>query len=213
VRDPQGNVGYVAAWYVSLPEQPATQPPGPTTGTTGQTGDNLIVQATVDGLALRTQPVVADNTLIKRLPFDSDFLVLDDVSAATQKLGKVGEWLKVQDVEGDQGFAAAWYLAAMKQPPLGPRKEKKTPPPPSGTGRLVVRTLVDGLNMRAQPQIADGNVVKLLPRDGELLVLESAVAALPKIGVDGQWLNVRDIEGDAGYVAAWYVIKRPEVSF
>lgn len=213
VRDPQGNVGYVAAWYVSLPEQPSPQPPGPTPGTTGQTDDNLIVQATVDGLALRTQPVVADNTLIKRLPFDSDFLVLEDVTGATQKLGKVGEWLKVQDVEGDQGFAAAWYLAAMKQPPLGPRKEKKTPPPPSGTGRLVVRTLVDGLNMRVQPQIVDGNVVKLLPRDGELLVLESAAAALPKIGVDGQWLNVRDIEGDAGYVAAWYVIKRPEVSF
>jgi hypothetical protein len=212
VRDPQGNAGYVAAWYVSLPEQPSPQPPVPTPGPTGQADENLIVQATVDGLALRSQPAIADNTLIKRLPFDSDFLVLEDISDATQKLGKVGEWLKVQDVEGDQGYAAAWYLASMKQPPLGPRKEKKTPPAPAGTDKLVVRTLVDGLNMRSQPKIADDNVVKLLPRDGELLVLEPASTALTKLGVDGQWLNVRDIEGDAGYVAAWYVVKRPEVS-
>jgi hypothetical protein len=213
VRDPQGNVGYLAAWYVSLPDQPAPQPPSPTPPPPGQASETLIVQATVDGLALRTQPVVADNTLIKRLPFDSDFLVLEDVSGAAQKLGKVGEWLNVQDVEGDQGYAAAWYLGTMKQPPLGPRKEKKVPPPPPGTDKLVVRTLVDGLNMRAQPQIAGDNVVKLLPRDGELLVLEPASTALTKLGVENQWLNVRDIEGDKGYVAAWYVGKRPEVSF
>jgi hypothetical protein len=212
VRDPQGNVGYVAAWFVSLPGQPSPQPPGPTPGTNGQTSGNLIVQATVDGLALRTQPVIADNTLMKRLPFDSDFLVLEDAPAATQKLGKVGEWLNVQDVEGDRGFAAAWYLAIMKQPPLGPRKEKKTPPAPTGSDKLVVRSLVDGLNMRSQPQIADGNAVKLLPRDGELLVLEPPTTAVPKLGVEGQWLNVRDIEGDTGYVAAWFVSKRPEVS-
>jgi hypothetical protein len=120
--------------------------------------------------------------------------------------------LNVQDVEGDQGFAAAWYLATLKQPPLGPRKDKKVSPIPAGAEKLVVRTLVDGLNMRAQPQIADGNVVKLLPRDGELLVLEPITTAVPKLGMEGQWLNVRDIEGDAGYVAAWYVVKRPEVS-
>jgi Peptidase_C39 like family len=213
VRDPQGNVGYVAAWYVSLPDQPAPQPTGPAPEPTGKVGENLIVQSTVDGLALRTQPVVADNTLLKRLPFDSDFLVLEEGSAAAQKLGKVGEWLNVQDVEGDRGYAAAWYLGTMKQPPLGPRKEKKAPPPPPGTDTMVVRTLVDGLNMRAQPQITGDNVVKLLPRDGELLVLEPASTALAKLGVDGQWLNVRDIEGDEGYVAAWYVGKRPEVSF
>jgi hypothetical protein len=167
----------------------------------------------VDGLALRTKPVIADDTLIKRLPFDADFLVLGDANLASQKLGKVDQWLNVQDIEGDQGFAAAWYLATVKQPPLGPRKVKKTPLPPSGTDKLVVRTLADGLNMRAQPQISTDNVIKLLPRDGELLVLEPASAALPKLGVEGQWLNVRDIEGDAGYVAAWYVGKRPEVSF
>jgi hypothetical protein len=213
VRDPQGNIGYVAAWYVSLPDQPSSQPPVPTPGPIVQTGENLIVQANVDGLALRTQPVVADNTLIKRLPFDSDFLVLEDVSGATQKLGKVDQWLKVQDVEGDQGFAAAWYLATIKQPPLGPRKDKKTSPAPPTTDKLVVRALVDGLNMRSQPQIAADNVVKLLPRDGELLVLEPSATALPKLGVEGQWMNVRDIEGDTGYVAAWYLVKRPEVSF
>jgi hypothetical protein len=213
VRDPQGNVGYVAAWYVSLPGQPAPQPPKPVPGPTGQPGENLIVQSTVDGLALRTQPLVAPNTLIKRLPFDSDFLVLEGVETASQKLGKVDKWLQVQDVEGDKGYAAAWYLGIKKQPPLGPRKEKKIPPPTPGTDKLVVRTLVDGLNMRSQPQISGDNLVKMLPRDGELLVLEPPSTALPKLGVEGHWLNVRDIEGDTGFVAAWYVGKRPAVSF
>lgn len=213
VRDPQGNVGYVAAWYVSLPGQPAPQPPKSGPDTSGQAADNLIVQSTVDGLALRTKPVIAEDTLIKRLPFDADFLVLEDSNVASQKLGKVDQWLNVQDVEGDHGFAAAWYLATVKQPPLGPRKAKMTPLPPPGTDKLVVRTLVDGLTMHAQPQTSTDNIIKHLPRDGELLVLDPASAALPKLGVEGQWLNVRDIEGDTGYVAAWCVGIRPEVSF
>ena len=29
-----------------------------------------------------------------------------------------------------------------------------------------------------------------------------------KVGVHGQWIKVRDIENDEGYVAAWYVTKR-----
>jgi len=36
-------------------------------------------------------------------------------------------------------------------------------------------------------------------------VLEARSAALPKIGAPGEWLNVRDANGQAGYVAAWYV--------
>ncbi|NUM49331.1 MAG: SH3 domain-containing protein, partial [Anaerolineales bacterium] len=60
-------------------------------------------------LALRSQPVVADNTLIKRLPLQADLLVLETNWEA--KLGKEGQWLKVKDVEGAEGYVAAWFVS------------------------------------------------------------------------------------------------------
>ena len=38
-----------------------------------------------------------------------------------------------------------------------------------------------------------------------LTVLEPVVSAQAKIGVYGQWLNVREPGGQTGYVAAWYI--------
>jgi hypothetical protein len=38
-----------------------------------------------------------------------------------------------------------------------------------------------------------------------LVVLEPVVSAQGKIGVYGQWLNVREPGGQSGYVAAWYI--------
>ena len=45
-----------------------------------------------------------------------------------------------------------------------------------------------------------------LALNSALLVIESGEAA-SKIGVQNQWLQVRDIEGKEGYVAAWYVTR------
>jgi hypothetical protein len=93
--------------------------------------------------------------------------------------------------------AAVWYLA------LG----SATPPaPPSGPGFYVQVpiSLVTGLNLRSAPSVS-GTLITREQAGSWLKVLEDATAAQAKIGVQDQWLNVLDTQGNSGYVAAWYV--------
>ncbi|HQV70114.1 MAG TPA: hypothetical protein PLJ62_12170 [Thermoflexales bacterium] len=77
--------------------------------------------------------------------------------------------------------------------------------------RLVVRAVDEwrrgGLRMR-QTASLDGAVIKTLPKGAELLVLGDFDTAIKKINVEGQWLYARDIEGDEGFVPAWFVVQR-----
>ena len=61
-----------------------------------------------------------------------------------------------------------------------------------------------GLRLRAQPTTASETLAFEAP-GAVLSVLETESAAGPKIGVNGQWLRVRDASALEGYVAAWYV--------
>jgi hypothetical protein len=56
-------------------------------------------------------PVIADHTLIKRLPDAARVTALEP--DAEEKIGKVGAWLKVQDASGVEGYIAAWYVEAV----------------------------------------------------------------------------------------------------
>jgi uncharacterized protein YkwD len=61
-----------------------------------------------------------------------------------------------------------------------------------------------GLRLRAQATTASDTLAFEAP--GALLtVLETEASARPKIGVNGQWIRVRDASAREGYVAAWYV--------
>ena len=61
-----------------------------------------------------------------------------------------------------------------------------------------------GLRLRAQATTTSDTLAFESP--GALLtVLETEATARPKIGVNGQWIRVRDAGSREGYVAAWYV--------
>ena len=61
-----------------------------------------------------------------------------------------------------------------------------------------------GLRLRAQATTASDTLAFEAP--GALLtVVETEASATPKIGVNGQWIRVRDASSREGYVAAWYV--------
>ncbi len=73
-----------------------------------------------------------------------------------------------------------------------------------------VQTTLDppGLRLRSQATTASDTVAFEEP--GALLsVLEAEATARSKIGVNDQWLRVRDANGREGYVAAWYVEAAP----
>jgi hypothetical protein len=65
-------------------------------------------------LALRSQTVISQATLIKRLPLGAELVVVDPAGEAERKIGVVNEWIKVRDISGAEGYVAAWYV--IKQP-------------------------------------------------------------------------------------------------
>ena len=58
-----------------------------------------------------------------------------------------------------------------------------------------------GLRLRDAPNTAS-NTLKILPVGTTLTVLKPGAG---KIGVNGQWLKVKEPGGLTGYIAAWYV--------
>lgn len=225
IETQKGYQGYVAGWYVAANPQPTpapTPPPAPTPAPApspaptpspqplpapGQPGA-LIVYALSDGLALRSQPVIGDTTLIRREPLNAQLLILEPAVQAQSKLGVVNQWLQVQDILGVQGYVAAWYVSTNPQLPLGvaPVPSPALDPSPD---KLVVRSNIDNLALRTQPVIADSTLIKRYPLPSDFLSLEPVSPGLAKIGQTGQWLNVQTIDGQQGYVAAWYVGQCP----
>lgn len=205
VQAPSGQQGYVAAWYTSLEKGKAgepTTPPPQSSGTPPAAGSGLVVTPTQEGVAFRSQPIVADNTLIKRLPFASQLQVTEPAAAAAKKLGVENQWLKVKEVGGGEGYVAAWYVTDVKAQAIGVKDPNR---PPSEGRENVVYASEDQLALRSQPMVGDNNLLKRLPLQADLLVLETNWEA--KIGKEGQWLKVKDVEGTEGYVAAWFVSK------
>ena len=210
--------GFVAAWYVAplaqdAPPTPPITPTPPTPPPPVPAQPGLVVYAATDGLAFRSQPQLGDATLIRRVPLNTQFSVLDPVDQANARIGVNGQWLNVRDVQGTLGYVAAWYVAKDEQKaPLGPTPlptPTNPPPPPPPAAGLTLRTTVEGVALRSQAVISPLTVIKRMALGAELVVLEPAAGAQAKIGVLNQWINVRDINGAVGYVAAWYVVKTP----
>ncbi len=104
VQAPEGDQGYVAAWYVANASgsTPSTQStPSSTSGNT--------VKVTQDQLAFRSQPAIDDTDLIARFPVGTVLTVTDP--DANQKIGVYNQWLKVRDASGRDGYVAAWYVS------------------------------------------------------------------------------------------------------
>ncbi len=214
VLDPaDGTQGYTAAWYVSL-NTPGTRaaPPPPPPG--GEKPQFLIVKTIDEAVALRSRPEISDATLVKRVPVNTELICSEPFDAALAKVGVVYQWLKVKDVAQCEYYIAAWYVKAVNgQAALG-AKDQGAPSfglEPVIPEPLIARAGVEGLAFRILPLIMKETLIKRLPIDGELIVLEDPIAAEQKLGQMGEWLHVRDVEGDEGYVAAWYAIKRPDL--
>lgn len=165
-------------------------------------GEALVVAPTGAGLALRTQPNLSAGVR-KRFPITAQLIVLDPAAEAAPKVGVEGQWLRVRDIAGDEGYVAAWYVTPADDPALGVKTsppDRSAPPEPP---RLVVRTTHDQVALRRAPRIALDTLLKRLPLRAELLLLDPADE--DRIGLNDQWLRVRDLHGIEGFVAAWYV--------
>lgn len=164
---------------------------------------NPTLRPSMDGLRVREAPVngkpigqVDSPDLVESLESHEDTL---------RKVQTQGEWLKIRTPEGIVGFVAAWMMIPVnvQAPAPTPTPTPPLPPVPSSDTELYVRPTMDGLRVREKP--VDGQPVGQVSMHHALEVLEPAAEARAKIGQQGQWIKIRKPDGEAAFVAAWFV--------
>ena len=179
--------------------------------------EKYIVYVAVDDLALRAEPSVS-GYLMKRLVAESELISLEPKANADGKIGHQGQWLKVQESGGEQGYVAAWYISKDKgdiPPPGTTAPTVSTPasagststtspdaPPPAGALALIP---TEEVAFRASAVISPETLIRRVPATEQVISVEPADQTIAKIGVVGQWINVQDNTGQKGFMAAWYL--------
>ena len=91
-----------------------------------------------------------------------------------------------------------------------PHRAPDTVPAPTDSYIVYVPTsLTSGLRLRKQGSLA-GELVRVVAPGEWLAVEESRTTAKAKVGVENQWLKVKDSKENVGYVAAWLVKENNE---
>jgi hypothetical protein len=153
-------------------------------------------------LSFRSQPVISQDTLIRRVPPTETLISIEPAADVIRKVGIQNQWIKVKDGNGKEGYVAAWYVkyasgsaaaAASAAQPVAP-----------GTP-LKVQATAEGIALRKQPVVSDASLIYRLPLGTVFTVTEQGAEA--KIGQNNQWLKVKDPAGAEGFVAAWFVAR------
>ena len=202
VQEPDGDQGYVAAWYVSgtwarpVPgDQPEVKPPEAPSLPSG-----ALAFVPLEELSFRAQPVIDPKTLIRRVPVTETLICIDPPAEAIKKVGVTGQWIRMRDAANRDGFVAAWFVRYAS----GSAPQTAAAAPVNG-GPLQVKATAEGIALRKQPVVSDATLIKRLPIGTVLTVTEPHADG--KIGKNDQWLQVRDPAGVEGYVAAWFVAR------
>ncbi len=127
-------------------------------------------------------------------------VILEDMSAASAKVGRQGGWLHIRTNEGKEGYVAAWLVTKTA---VAKAKSTSAKPSSAPAPSLTVKTTTI-LNLRKGDSTSTP-VVAQLPDGTELTVIEDAKRAAAKIGQQRQWIHVRTSGGKEGYAAAWFV--------
>ncbi|MBL8102465.1 MAG: C39 family peptidase [Anaerolineales bacterium] len=199
------------AYSTTPPEPPkVTKVPVP--------AEKYIVYAAEDDLSLRAEPSVT-GYLWKRMLAGTELISLEPKTQVKAKLGITGQWIQVQDPKGDQGYVAAWYVSEQKGKPASsssvPAASPSAAPAPRPAGATSAPAPVppgalalyptEELSLRSKPIISPETLIRKVPVTEQLVSLEPANQMIPKVGVQNQWIKVRDQNKREGYVAAWYV--------
>jgi hypothetical protein len=156
------------------------------------------------------------NILIS-VPAGTQLRLLESDSAS--RIGAINQWIRVRAPQGQEGFAAAWYLERVSVETPAPGTETPSVPPPTTPGTteppkedkdklvVAVSSAVGTSGLRLRKTASKGSaLVSILNAGTRLTVLEPAKKAKAKIGKPNQWLYVRGPDNQRGYVGAEYVI-------
>lgn len=221
VQDPNGDQGYVAAWYISdqkgkpassSTSKPATTPTAgsaPTPGSAPKPGNTpspapvpagALAFYPTEELSLRSKPVISTETLIRRIPVTEQLVSLEPAEQVIPKVGVQDKWLKVRGSDGKEGYVAAWYVKY-----AGGSTAQSNASISSATGSSIkVRTTAEAVSLRSQPMVSDATLIKRVPIGYEFTITEAGGES--KIGANNQWIKVKDAANE-GYIAAWFVTR------
>ena len=234
-RYSRGNPLKRAISHIILYEVFGSSGPIPTPGTPGTTpvpasGVYARVKDSVTwGLNIRSSIDTSSMANVLAVaPAGTQLALLESDGAS--KVGAVNQWVRVRTPQGQEGFAAAWYLenvpvttpAPVPEPTPGPIPEPPvtpdepgTPPTPTEPPKeekkddkliVVVSSAVgtSGLRLRKSPS-KGGALIAVLKAGTRLTVLDPAKKAKARVGKANQWLHVRTSNNQRGYVSAEYV--------
>jgi len=210
-------------------ETASTTPVSPT-----EAGTYVKIPVTVEaGLRLRSAPTTASAT-VTIVPPGANLRVIEPVDVATPKIGVYDQWIHVRDLQGREGYVAAWYVEeglvvegteepsepeATPEPVPEPKPEPTPvpvpePPVPSdsevepepSTLTVYVSQSVGEAGLRLRKTASVGGALVAVEKAGTVLTaLEPADKARSKVGKKGKWIHVSDPKRLQGYVAADYV--------
>ena len=226
-RYAQGNPLKRAISHVILYEAYGSGGPisPPTPGTTGDTtlpsnGFYARVKDSVTwGLNVRSSiDTSSPANILVAVPAGTQLLLLEPDAAS--RIGAINQWIRVRAPQGQEGFAAAWYMekATVETPASGtetpsvpsvPTTPRTPEPPKEDKDKLmvVVSSAVGTSGLRFRKTASKGGaLVTILSAGARLTVLEQAKKAKAKIGKPNQWLYVRGPDNQRGYVGAEYVV-------
>ena len=219
IQDPNGDQGYVAAWYVSETKGGASAPASSTPATPSTTATAAKPTSTtpatklppgslaffpIEELSFRSQPVISPDTVLRRVPVTEMLVSVEPANVVIPKVGVTSQWLKVRDASNKEGYVAAWYVKyASGSQPASSGATASTPVATGGV--LKVKATAEGIALRKQPIVSDATLIKRLPLGTEFTVTEPNAEA--KVGKNDQWLKVKDPTGTEGVVAAWFVAR------
>ena len=154
--------------------------------------DKYVLYAAEDDLALRADPSVG-GFLWKRMVLGTELICLEPKATAKAKIGVNGQWINVQDPDGDQGYVAAWFVSDTKGTACGAcaagncfhRQTCNTATPAAAKlppGALAFVPLEE-LSLRSQPVIDPATLIRRVPMTEKLVCVEPANQAIPKVGV------------------------------
>jgi len=215
IQDPKGDQGYVAAWFVSeqkgkpasasapaavsAPKPGAAPKPAPAAAPSPVPPGALALYPTEE-LSFRSQPVIAPETLIRRVPTSEQLICLEPADKAISKVGAQNQWLKVRSADKKEGFVAAWYVKYAGGSTA--QTTNASAPAPATGATNKVKTTVEMVSLRNQPVVSDASLIKRVPINYEFTITEAGGEA--KIGANDKWIKVKDATHE-GYVAAWFV--------
>jgi hypothetical protein len=165
--------------------------------------------------------------LVVNVPAGTELLLLE--TNAESKIGVQGQWVRVRTPQGQEGFAAAWYLekVAAVTPPVvtppasspvndAPVSTPTTPATPPSTPPVNPSTPVTPAPRPDPPKVqvtvkangtyvynaatASASVITTEKAGARLTIVEPIDAAKAKVGIKGKRINIKASNGQRGFI-------------